>query len=316
MKIIISGGAGFIGSHLCELLRASSHQITVIDNLSSGSLDNIGEIIDDVRFIEEDVADFDLSRLGEADAFVHLAAQTSVPYSVSNFYDSSRTNLLSSINVVDFCSKNKIPLVYASSAALYGGLEFADDEADMTKLLSPYAADKYALENYANVASVNYNLSSIGLRFFNVYGPRQDPKSPYSGVISKFISNIFLDQELLIYGGHQTRDFVFVADVAKVIHSALNKVTTGLYCEKINVLTGRSISIDYLADLLIELTETTCGKRYLPSRPGDPRASVGSSRKIKAFFDSEFSQMKELEEGILSTIDFVREAIQIGPDAS
>ena len=306
MKIIVTGGAGFIGSHVCELVLSEGHELVVIDDLSSGSIDNLKLIIDQILFIKKSVEDVDFSLLGDCDALIHLSAQVSVPLSISDFYRSSKKNLLSSIKIIDFCSKSQIPLVYASSAAVYGGLEFADDQSNTVKLLSPYAADKYAMELYAEVASVNHSLSSVGLRFFNVYGPRQSPTNPYSGVISKFLADIFSGNDLTIFGGKQTRDFVYVADVAKVIFSAVQHCISEVSCDKINVLTGTSISINELSDVIINITKSQVGKRFSPMSVGDPLMSIGSTDKFQRIFGKQFREMTVLEDGLLPTIEFVR----------
>lgn len=306
MKIIVTGGAGFIGSHVSELIVSQGHEVVIIDDLSSGSIDNLKPIINQITFIEQTVEDIDFSSIQDCDALIHLAAQVSVPLSISDFYCSSKANLLSSIKLIDFCSKFKIPLVYASSAAVYGGLEFADDQSNNVKLLSPYAADKYAMELYTEVALENYGLSSVGLRFFNVYGPRQSPTNPYSGVISKFLADIFSGNDLTILGGKQTRDFVYVMDVAKVIFSAVQLCISKDICEKVNVLTGTSISINELSDLIIKATKSQAGKSFHPMNVGDPLMSIGSTDKFQKFFGKEFSEMIELEAGLLPTIEFVR----------
>jgi len=309
MKIIVTGGAGFIGSHVCELVLSEGHELVVIDDLSSGSVDNLKLIIDQILLIEQSVEDVDFSLFEDCDALIHLAAQVSVPLSISDFYHSSKANLVSSIKLIDFCSKSKIPLVYASSAAVYGGLEFADDKSNAVKLLSPYAADKYAMELYAEVASENHGLSSIGLRFFNVYGPRQSPSNPYSGVISKFLADIFSGNDLTIFGGKQTRDFVYVLDVARIIFSAVQHCINEVSCEKVNVLTGSSISINELSDLLIQATTSQVGKRFLPMTVGDPLMSKGSIDKLQSFFGADFSEMSTLEEGLVPTIGFIRQVM-------
>ncbi len=186
-KIIVTGGAGFIGSHFVELLVLLGAEVVVIDNLSSGFLYNLSQVIDNIDFIQASVEEFDFSTLGHVTAIVHLAAQTSVPYSIENYYESTRINLLSTTKVIDFCKNTDTPLVYATSSAVYGGMDYGDDTSSNVDLISPYAVDKFVMELYTQCASQLYGLSSIGLRFFNVYGPRQDPSNPYSGVITLFI---------------------------------------------------------------------------------------------------------------------------------
>ena len=210
MEILVTGGAGFIGSHLCEHLVEEGHQITVVDDLSSGDKSNLCSIIDVIDFYEGKIEVFDFSKLSNIDAVVHLAAQVSVPVSIDDFGRSSSSNLLGTIKVIDFCSSSQLPLVYASSSALYGNLELGDDSSSTVDLLSPYGADKYVMEIYAKVAYKLYKLSSIGLRFYNVYGPRQDPSNAYSGVIS-----IFSDQLLREKSAYYFRNANIDKDIIK-----------------------------------------------------------------------------------------------------
>lgn len=306
MNILITGGAGFIGSHLCEHLNTSGAKVTVIDNLSSGSINNLSTIIDKITFFERSVEDFDFNNLPDLDAVVHLAAQVSVPLSIKNFYESSKTNLLSSIKIIDFCSKRKIPLVYASSSAVYGGLPYGDDECAKTDLLSPYAADKFCLEIYSKIAFQVSSISSIGLRFFNVYGPRQDPSNLYSGVISIFSKKSLLNEDITINGGSQTRDFVYVKNVVDVIIKSINVAKDNKICDQVNVLTGRSISIDALADQIILATNSSCGKNYVDHLAGDPSESNGSGAKILKVLNMDTTKFIGLKEGLNSTIEHMR----------
>ena len=190
--------------------------------MSAGDLDNLNSIIEAIDFYQAKIEKFDFVKIGRVDAVIHLAAQASVPVSVECFRDSSSTNLLGTISVLDFCRRHDIPLVYASSSAIYGDLALGDDECEKIDLLSPYAVDKYVMEIYAKAAFRLYGLSSIGLRFFNVYGPRQDAKSPYSGVISVFADRLINGKSIVINGGHQTRDFIYINDVVNAFYIVLN----------------------------------------------------------------------------------------------
>jgi UDP-glucose 4-epimerase len=309
MKILVTGGAGFIGSHLCETLLERDNQVVVLDDLSTGSYANLAMIQDKITFFNCKVENYDFGVLKNIDAVVHLAAQASVPLSISNFYESSKTNLLSSLKVLDFCTKHNIPLVYASSSAVYGGLPYGDDEVNTSDLISPYAADKYALELYSKVLSVTSNLSSVGLRFFNVYGPRQDPSSPYSGVISIFAERLSAHQDVTVNGGNQTRDFVYVTDVAHAITEAINLALSEKMCEFVNVLTGRSVSIDWLADILIETTKSSSKKTYKEMSAGDPLESNGAVAKLSHVLGIASSDMVPLEEGLALTLNYLKDGV-------
>ena len=167
-KFVVTGGCGFIGSHLVELLSSKGHSVIIIDDLSSGLASNISTLKGDIEFIEAKVETFDFLSIGYVDAIFHLAAQASVPFSINNFVSSSSTNLLSTFKVIEYCTHFDIPMVYASTSAVYGNLHYGVEMGDI-ELLSPYATDKYCMEMYT---ASNFNLrgiSSFGLRFFNVY---------------------------------------------------------------------------------------------------------------------------------------------------
>ena len=303
MKILVTGGSGFIGSHVCQNLLGRGHEVIVLDDLSTGKLANLAAFEKKIVFYQCRVEDFDFDRLDDIDSVIHLAAQASVPLSISGFYKSSRTNILSSLKIIDFCIERKLPLVYASSSAIYGGLHLGDDEIDSIDLLSPYAADKFALELYAKVSSVTSGLSSIGLRFFNVYGPRQDPSNPYSGVISIFIEKLLSNQSLTINGGAQTRDFIYVTDVADVISRSVLVTSTKKVSDAVNVLTGKSVSIDSLADNLIEITGSNSKKIYQELPVGDPMESNGTVVKLPRVLNMMPSDFISLQKGLELTVN-------------
>jgi|APSaa5957512535_1039671.scaffolds.fasta_scaffold05200_2 UDP-glucose 4-epimerase len=305
MKIIITGGAGFIGSHLAELLVNLGHSIIIIDNLSTGYKENLSQIIDDVFFVNEDIELCDLSSFSGVDVIVHLAAQTSVPLSVENFKESSSVNLLSNLNVINYCSQNKIAFVYASSSAIYGNLELGDDNSKNIDLISPYSVDKYSMELYSEMAHKIYGLSSIGLRFFNVYGPRQDPTSPYSGVISIFIDKLASDEKVLVNGGYQTRDFIFVTDVVKMIEKSINISSKNDVCEVVNVLTGVTYSINSLLEMLADLLirKPVVIRRKLSA--GDPKKSDGTLDKMRHIFKINQNSFIGFKDGLNKTIKFM-----------
>ena len=306
MKILITGGAGFIGSNLCDYLLLKKHKIVIVDDLSTGHKSNLSSIFDKIEFYKEKIEWFDFDKVSDIDAIVHLAAQPSVPLSITNFADSSSSNLLGTINVIDYCRVRKIPFIYASSSAVYGNLPLGDDESKKIDLLSPYATDKYAMELYANTAYKLYQLSSIGLRFFNVYGPRQDPNSPYSGVISIFADRILEGQEITINGGHQTRDFVYVKDVVNTIHQAITLASKSVVCEASNVLTGKSVTIDHLANQMMDIVGVDVNKTYQDISMGDPEQSDGTVEKMARLFSIEVENFTKLKNGLQETIQYIK----------
>jgi UDP-glucose 4-epimerase len=306
MRVLVTGGAGFIGSHLCDFLFKKSHSLVVIDDLSSGDLGNLNSIIKAIDFHQAKLEEFDFTQIGRVDAVMHLAAQASVPVSIESFRDSSSTNLLGTISVLDYCRKNDIPLVYASSSAIYGNLALGDDESKKIDLLSPYAVDKYVMEIYAKAAFRLYGLSSIGLRFFNVYGPRQDPTSPYSGVISIFIDRLINGKSIVINGGHQTRDFIYVDDVVNCLYRSLEVCLASSTCEQINVLTGSSVSIDELVIMLSKDIMVDVDKTYQDLPEGDPEQSNGTTDKMVRAMGIDLHGMVRIMEGLSKTIKFIR----------
>ena len=305
MNVLVTGGSGFIGSNLCDFLVRKSHKVTVVDNLSTGKVSNLVNIINEIDFFEEEIEDFDFNKYKTLDAVIHLAAQPSVPLSLSDFKNSSISNLLGTIQVMNCCKQKKIPLIYASSSAIYGNLDKGNDASTKIDLLSPYAADKYAMEVYASAANKAYGLSSIGLRFFNVYGPRQDPSSPYSGVISIFIDLMLKGLAIQINGGYQTRDFIYVSDVVKLIYESLLISKRNVVSEKINVLTGVSKSIDFLADSLMTITGRSVQKIYRDLPIGDPEISSGCIDKMINLFNLDSSKLIQLDIGLKKTVDFI-----------
>jgi UDP-glucose 4-epimerase len=305
MKLLITGGAGFIGSNLCDLLVKKDCDIVVVDDLSTGHQSNLSSIINKIEFYEEKIEYFDFDKVFGIDAVVHLAAQPSVPLSVANFCNSSSSNMLGSINTIDFCKSKHIPLIYASSSAIYGNLLLGDDESNKIDLLSPYAADKYAMELYAKVANKLYQLSSVGLRFFNVYGPRQDPNSPYSGVISIFADRVLEGREIVINGGHQTRDFVYVKDVVDTIFKAVIIANKKEVCEVSNVLTGKSIPINHIANQVMDVVGKKINKIYKELPFGDPEQSDGTVKKMVKLFSIQLEKFTTLEKGLKETVEYI-----------
>lgn len=306
MNILITGGAGFIGSHLCEYLIKLGNKVSVVDDLSTGHLKNLENIIELIDFYQVNLEDFNLNDLQNIDVVVHLAAQVSVPLSINNFYTSSSSNLIGTIKMIDFCKHKKIPLVYASSSAIYGNLNIADDEKHLVDLLSPYATDKYVMELYCKVAYQLFQLPSLGLRFFNVYGPRQDPKSAYSGVISVFCDRLSKDMDITINGGSQTRDFVYVSDVVKSINSSIEILKQNPICTHVNVLTGRSVSIDYISDLISKSLKKIGNKKYADLPKGEPLNSNGTTNKMQSILQINPALMTKIEDGLLATINFIK----------
>jgi UDP-glucose 4-epimerase len=305
-KYIVTGGAGFIGSHLIEKLIERGNKVICVDDLSTGRLDNLPQN-DNLIFIKKQAQNIIHSELGnDIDGIFHLAAQASVPVSINNFFDSSKNNLLGMLKIWEFAKKGKIPIVFASSSAVYGNLPIGNDELNKYDILSPYARDKLTMEDYAAMCFNIYNIPSVGLRFFNVYGPRQDPSNPYSGVISIFIDKLLQKKSVTVNGGYQTRDFIFVEDIVKVMIESMEYLFNNRSCDAFNVGTGVSITIDQLLVMLTDIIEVEpkINIKELPS--GDPEKSGGTYEKLTRVFNIDIDQCIKLEDGLRATVDYIR----------
>lgn len=280
---LVTGGAGFIGSHLVDELRAGGHAVRVLDDLSTGRLENLPAGVD---FVQGDVADPAIVRRamrGVAGCF-HLAAIASVAKCNELWASTHRVNMGGSVAVFDAArAEGCVPVVYASSAAVYGTVAGIATEELACKPLTAYGADKLGSELHASVATMVHGVPTMGLRFFNVFGPRQDPSSPYSGVISIFARRLSEGAAVTVHGdGHQSRDFIYVGDVVTHLTAAMRHAEAHEGFAVLNVCTGREISILELASLLA----AACGRRvelcHVPARTGDIRRSLGSPDRAVA----------------------------------
>ncbi|MEH2349204.1 MAG: NAD-dependent epimerase/dehydratase family protein [Nostoc sp.] len=253
MNFLVTGGAGFIGSHLTEQLLSEGHRVTVVDNLTTGRLQNLPKH-PRLKFLQKDILICQPEDFTEKiDGVVHLAAISSVTESLCRPLDAHHNNLSATLAVIQLCQALAIPkLVFASSASVYGNLtELPISEEQKTSPLSPYGLQKLVSEQYASLFAKQLGFSFIGLRIFNVFGPRQVPDSSYSGVISRFVDTMQRGLPITIYGdGTQTRDFIYVKDVVRAFSQALKlDITPGssLIC---NLGTGKSTSLVKLVDIL------------------------------------------------------------------
>jgi UDP-glucose 4-epimerase len=279
-RFLVTGGAGFIGSHLCDALVARGDQVRVLDDLSTGHRANLPQC---VTLIEGDVADpAAVARaMDGVDGCFHLAAIASVEKGLTDWLGTHRTNITGTVTVFDAISRqsrsdgSRIPVVYASSAAVYGDAATVPiAETEPCRPLSAYGADKYSCELHARVASHVHGIPTVGLRFFNVYGPRQDPKSPYSGVISIFCERITAGAPIKIFGdGQQTRDFVAVADVVRSLLAAM--ALRPADAPVFNVCTGVPTSVAALGRLIAELAGRPLDIETHKPRAGEIRHSIG-----------------------------------------
>ena len=274
-RYLVTGGAGFIGSHLVDALLADGHEVLVLDNFSTGKEANLAP---GARVLRGDVADAATARAAMAgmDGCFHLAAIASVTRGNEDWPGTHRVNVGGTVAVLDAArAEGRLPVVYASSAAIYGDTgEAVAHEGLRPAPRTAYGADKLGSEQHAAVGALVHGVPSVGLRFFNVYGPRQDPSSPYSGVISIFARRIAEGNGVAVHGdGQQTRDFVYVADVVAHLQAAMRRAAAQGGAGVFNVCTGQATSILQLATLL-GATSITHG----PVRAGDIRHSRGDPR--------------------------------------
>lgn len=251
MHIVITGGAGFIGSHLSELLLEQGYKITIIDNLTTGKLSNISSSL---CLLKQDINSFQPQNFSQPiDAIVHLAATPSVNTSWLQPLQAHHNNLSSTLAVIELCRTLDIPkLIFASSAAVYGNpITLPITESHPTQPLSPYGLHKLFGEQYINLFAQKYSFGAVNLRFFNAFGSRQDPNSPYSGVISIFVNSMQKNLPITIFGdGQQTRDFVYVKDIAHAIFLALIKPLKRGDFFTCNIGNGQAISLIELVNFL------------------------------------------------------------------
>jgi UDP-glucose 4-epimerase len=303
MKYLVTGGAGFIGSHLCEELTRMNHNVIAVDDLSTGFKSNLPDL-QNIEFVFERIQALTDNYFIGLDGIFHLAAQASVPISIKDFYQSTINNLESSVKVFDMARRYGFPVVFASSSAIYGNLPLGDDNTKNINILSPYALDKLTIENYASLCYDLYGIGSIGLRFFNVYGPRQDPESPYSGVISIFLDRFINHQTVSINGGHQTRDFIFVKDIVNALVNSMSSLKQNIRCVNFNVGTGKSISIDNLFEKLCEIFEYKPEIQYNPLDKSDPVRSDGVFTKLVEELKITTSDFVSIDQGLIETVKY------------
>lgn len=309
---LVTGGAGFIGSHLVEELVRRGEQVRVLDNLSTGKLRNLARI-PGVEFQEGDLADpAACARATVAiDYVLHQAAIPSVPRSVKDPVASNRANIDGSLNILVAARDAGVTrLVYAGSSSAYGDTPTLPKREDMaTNPLSPYALQKLVAEQYCQMFTRLYGLETVTTRYFNVFGPRQDPGSPYSGVISLFSTAVLEGRQPTIYGdGGQTRDFTYVANVVDGVLRACD--APAVAGEVINVATGGRISLNELLQVMNGLVGTALSPLYAEARQGDVRDSQADITKARTRLG--YTPLVSLEEGLRRTLEWARSEASVG----
>ena len=300
-RVVITGGAGFIGSNLAEEL-AKDNEVVILDDLSTGQRENIKNLIKktNVQSIQGSITDLTLLQktFKEADFVFHQAAVASVSKSVADPVAANEVNANGTLNVLVAARDNHVKkVVYASSCAVYGDNPVLPKREDMLpEPLSPYAVTKMAGEYYCQVFRQVYGLQAVCLRYFNVYGPRQDPHSDYAAVIPRFITRALQNEPLTIFGdGEQTRDFVFIKDVVRANILAAEGKPEGVY----NVGTGEAISINRLAQVIAAITGKKLNILYQQLRSGDILHSLADISKARGM---DYQPKYSLEDGLGETI--------------
>jgi UDP-glucose 4-epimerase len=304
-RILVTGGAGFIGSHLVEALLAEGYPIRVVDNLATGHRSNLAHLEGSYEWIEGDLADFEVCRQAVAgvSSVLHQAAIPSVPRSLREPLLSHASGPTATLNLLEAGRQAGVRrFLFAASSSAYGETaELPKREDFLPQPLSPYAAGKLAGESYVSVYARTMGLDGVSLRYFNVFGPRQDPSSPYSGVISIFARRLSQGGRPTIYGdGTQTRDFTYVANVVRANLAAL-RCPRPLQGAVFNVGTGRRISLLDLVAAINAILGTSLAPEFQPARPGDVRDSQASLDLIREMLG--YQPVVGFEEGLRRTLE-------------
>lgn len=305
---LVTGGAGFIGAHITEKCLLNGHNVRVLDNLSTGRKQNLDALKGDMEFIEGDIRNMDDLRkaMSGIDMVFHQAALPSVPRSIEEPRACHESNITGTLNVLLAARRAGVKrVIYAGSSSAYGDTPVLPKKEDMKPSpLSPYALAKLTGEYYCQVFSSVYQLETITLRYFNVFGPRQNPESQYAAVIPKFIQAVQENKSPVVYGdGEQTRDFTYVGNVAAAnILAAQAEKTSG---EVVNVATHTQISLNQLLTTIEELSGRTVQPRYEPPRPGDVRHSFADISRARQFLG--YEPAIDFEEGLRLTMEWLKQ---------
>lgn len=307
-NVIVTGGMGFIGSHLTEKL-LEENKVTVIDNESTGKIENIKHLLsnENLTIIKGSIVDLNLTEIfKEKDYVFHLAAIPSVPRSVKDPFSSNEANVAGTLNVLIAAKDAGIKkVIFSSSSSVYGDTPTLPKREDMpVNPMSPYAITKATGEMYCRTFQDLYDLPTVSLRYFNVFGPRQDPNSQYAAVIPKFITAILNDERPIIYGdGEQSRDFTFVKNVVDANIISCESGETGIF----NIACGRRITVNQLVNYINEVLDKEIESVYVDERPGDIKHSLAEISKAKILG---YDPKNEFKEELNRTVEWFRKKIQ------
>lgn len=302
MKIIVTGGAGFIGSHITDMLIKKGHEVCVIDSLVHGKIDNLNP---EAKFIKMDIRDRGIEGVfinEKPDILIHEAAQISVPHSIKDPLYDAEVNIIGTINLLESARKSGVKkIIYPASAAIFGEPEYLPvDEAHPLNMMSGYGVTKHTVEHYLKVYSSLYGIKYTIFRYANVYGPRQDSTGE-GGVVAIFCENLIQGNQPVIFGdGEQTRDFVYVKDVAEANMLALEDGDNEIF----NVCTNSAVSVNKLLSTMNTVGGTRFKAVYKPSREGDIRHSYMTYGKIKDVLG--WAPNYSLKEGLKETFDYYK----------
>ena len=305
MRYLVTGGAGFIGSNTVDELVRRGHSVVVLDDLSSGKEDNLAEIRNKITFIKGSITDIEVVRkaMYEAEYVLHLAARTSVPRSVKDPIETNKINIEGTLNVLVAAKELKVKrVVFAASSSAYGETPTLPKvETMQPQPISPYGVTKYAGELYGQTFGRCYGLENVALRYFNIFGPRQDPGSPYSGVLAKFCTAFLENTQPVVFGdGEQTRDFTYVENAvqANLLTCEAPNVTGKVF----NVGCGRRVSLNQVLEALGRLTGKTLEAKYDPPRDGDIRDSQADIAQAREYLG--YDPQVSFEDGLARTVEW------------
>ena len=305
---LVTGGAGFIGSHIAEALVRRGDRVRVLDNLSTGHLENMADFREGIEFVEGDLGDGPLMTevVRDVDCIFHQAALASVPRSLERPLDTNAACVTGTVTLLDAARRAGVRrVVYAASSSAYGDLEASSKrETDLPAPISPYGAAKLAGELYCHAFTASFGLETVAIRYFNVFGPRQDPNSPYSAVIPLFITAMLAGRQPTVFGdGFQSRDFTFVANV---VHANLLAADApGVAGRMFNAANGKSVDLLTLIAGLNRLLGTDIAPVHQPPRPGDVRDSLADITQARKCLG--YEPQVRFEEGLRRSIDYYRQ---------
>jgi len=307
MRFVITGGAGFIGSNTVDELVRRGHSVVVLDDLSSGKAENLAEIRNKITLIKGSITDIEVVRkaMHEAEYVIHLAARTSVPKSVKDPIETNRINIDGTLNVLVAARDAKVKrIVFAASSSAYGETPTLPKVEKMEpQPISPYGVTKYVGELYAKTFGRCYGLENVSLRYFNIFGPRQEPSSPYSGVLAKFCTAFLEDTQPVIFGdGEQTRDFTYVDNAVQA--NLLACEAPNVSGKVFNVGVGGRFSLNQTVTLLSNISGKKLEPKYEPARDGDIRDSQADISQAREFLGYEPSVA--FDEGLRRTFEWYR----------